>query len=175
MLLVRDHNNATRWIGRCGVNEQEVPRPTDQHHTRIASVQLRLMLLLLLLLLMMMIQYNPCQWNIRRPYIQNTWIYAYCCCCIYAAASAPAVVGHSMQEWRKRHRIITRNAVIKFHNKSWASFGCQMISRWPSAESMKFYMHFHLRVHETRYSWLLQASEQCVLRSFSGLYSYTGY
>ena len=41
----------------------------------------------------------------------------------------------SVLEWGKRHRIISINAVIiKFHNKSWAAFGCQMTSSWSSTE-----------------------------------------
>ena len=44
-----------KWIGRCGVNVQQEQQPTDQHHTRIASVQLRLMFLLLLLLLLLLL------------------------------------------------------------------------------------------------------------------------
>ena len=44
-------------------------------------------------------------------------------------------LGRSVQEWGKQHRIITTNAVIiKFHSQSWAAFGCQMTSRWSSAE-----------------------------------------
>ena len=76
----QDHQQGSH--GSDGVNEQQDLRPTDQHHSRIASVQLRLMLLLLLLLMMMMmmmmmmIQHNPCHWYIRRPYLQNTWTYA---------------------------------------------------------------------------------------------------
>ena len=56
--------------GSDGVNEQQDLRPTDQHHSRIASVQLRLMLLLLMMM-MMMIQHDPCQWYIRRPYLHT--------------------------------------------------------------------------------------------------------
>ena len=65
--------------GSDGVNEQQDLRPTDQHHSRIASVQLRLML----------------------PLVYKTTIltkHLDICCCVYAAAPAPAVVGHSMQE-----------------------------------------------------------------------------
>ena len=53
---------------------------------------------------------------------------------VYEQISLVLQVGRSVQEWGKQHRIITRNAlIIKFPNKSWASFGCQMNSRWFSA------------------------------------------
>ena len=37
-------------------------------------------------------------------------------------------LGCSVQEWGKRHGIIKINAVITFHSKFWAAFGCQMTS-----------------------------------------------
>ena len=55
-------------------------------------------------------------------------------CMLYNIA-AHHYLRHSVLEWGKRHGIININAVIiKFHNKSWAAFGCQMSSSWTFAE-----------------------------------------
>ena len=41
--------------------------------------------------------------------------------------SAHHYLRHSVLEWGKRHGIININTVIiKFHNKSWAAFGCKI-------------------------------------------------
>ena len=45
-----------------------------------------------------------------------------------------------MQEKGERHGIINIEVVnIKFHNKSWTAFGCQMIFRWSFVEQRTTY------------------------------------
>ena len=55
--------------------------------------------------------------------------------CMWCNISAHHYMRPSVLEWGKRHRIISINAVIiKFHSKSWATYGSQMTYSWSSVE-----------------------------------------